>query len=160
VITIRTDSADVTRKAAAAIAGHVRTGDVLLLAGDLGAGKTTFTQGFGAALGITDPITSPTFTLLNEYRGSLRVLHADVYRLDSLQEVIDLGIDELVEEDAVALVEWGESAAPAFSNDHLSVRIEFGEGDDDRIITLVPSGRSWGARLDAMAASLTPWTTT
>ncbi|MFP5327534.1 MAG: tRNA (adenosine(37)-N6)-threonylcarbamoyltransferase complex ATPase subunit type 1 TsaE, partial [Acidimicrobiia bacterium] len=88
-----------------------------------------------------------------EYHGRLRVLHADVYRLESLQEVIDLGIGELVEEDSVALVEWGEAAAPALPG-HLTIRIEHGEGDDDRIITIDASGSGWTSRADAISAAL------
>lgn len=142
-----------TQAVAAAIATVVEAGDVILLSGDLGAGKTTFTQGFARALGVSDPVTSPTFTLLNEYHGRFRVLHADVYRLESLQEVIDLGIGELVEEDSVALVEWGEAAAPALPG-HLTIRIEHGEGDDDRIITIDASGSGWASRADAISAAL------
>jgi tRNA threonylcarbamoyladenosine biosynthesis protein TsaE len=151
-----TTSPTETQAIAAAVASVVRAGDVILLSGDLGAGKTTFTQGFARALGVTDPVTSPTFTLLNEYRGRLRVLHADVYRLESLQEVIDLGIGELVEEESVALVEWGEAAAPALPG-HLTITIEHGAGDDDRAISLSPSGTAWAERIDALEAALAKW---
>ena len=154
---LKTSSPAETQAIAAALASVVRAGDVILLSGDLGAGKTTFTQGFARALGVTDPVTSPTFTLMNEYRGRLRVLHADVYRLESLQEVIDLGIGELVEEDSVALVEWGEAAAPALPG-HLTITIEHGDGDDDRIMTLAPSGAAWLERIGAMEAALADWT--
>ena len=154
---LATTSPAETQALAAALASVVREGDVVLLSGDLGAGKTTFTQGFARALGVTEPVTSPTFTLLNEYRGRLRVLHADVYRLDSLQEVIDLGIGELVEEDSVALVEWGEAAAPALPG-HLTVTIEHGEGDDDRAITVSPSGAGWTARAELLEAAFAEWT--
>ena len=123
----------------AAVALLCVPGDVLLLAGDLGAGKTTFAQGFGAALGITEPITSPTFTLVRQYpvrRGSgLRVLlHADVYRLDHLHEVVDLGLGELVEDGGVALVEWGDAAAPVLGAGALTVRLDgrTGRGTTDR----------------------------
>ena len=153
---LTTTSPAESQAVAAALASVVRAGDVILLSGDLGAGKTTFAQGFARALGVTEPVTSPTFTLLNEYRGRLRVLHADVYRLDSLQEVIDLGIGELVEEDSVALVEWGEAAAPALPG-HLTVRIEHGEGDEDRIFLLTPSGGSWAERSAALEAALVNW---
>ena len=155
---LQTADPEQTQAVAAAVASVVRAGDVILLSGDLGAGKTTFTQGFARALGVTEPVTSPTFTLLNEYRGRLRVLHADVYRLDSLQEVIDLGIGELVEEDSVALVEWGEAAAPALPG-HLTITIEHGDGDDDRTITLRPSGTAWADRIDALETALAEWAT-
>jgi len=111
----------------AALAALVRPGDTVLLGGELGAGKTTFTQGLASALGAVGPVTSPTFVLVHTYRTALGwdLLHADVWRLEQLQEVIDLAIAELVEEGAAAVVEWGEVAAPALSRDCLHVAIAF-----------------------------------
>jgi tRNA threonylcarbamoyladenosine biosynthesis protein TsaE len=143
---LRTKSADDTRELAAELAAVARAGDIVLLSGELGAGKTTFTQGFGQGLGVTDPITSPTFTLMQIYPGRLKVLHVDVYRLEHLQEVIDLGLPELLDDEAVALIEWGEAAEPVLPADFLRVRIEFGEADDDRVMTIEPVGRSWTGR--------------
>lgn len=163
MIGARTKSPEDTRELAAAIAAVVTPGDVLLLAGDLGAGKTTFTQGFGRALGVTTPITSPTFTLLHEYDAThLKVLHADVYRLDRLQEVVDLGLTELVDgdDDAVALVEWGDVAEPALPKDFLEIRIAYPEGDaedDLRTFNLRAVGPSWVARLPALQRGLERW---
>lgn len=95
-----------THAVAAAIAGLVRAGDIVVLAGEMGAGKTAFAQGFGAALGVDEPITSPTFTLVHSYdTGRLPLHHADLYRLDNLSEVADLALLELAE-DGVVLVEW------------------------------------------------------
>ena len=153
-----TKSADDTRDLAAQLAGLCRTGDVLLLAGDLGAGKTTFAQGFGRALGVTGPITSPTFTLLQRYEGRLPMLHADVYRLDTINEVFDLGLPELVE-DAVALIEWGDVAAPALPADFLEIRLEWGDGDDDRRLTFRAVGPSWAARAGALRRAIDRWVT-
>ena len=162
-----TKSADDTRELGAAVAGLVRGGDIVLLAGDLGAGKTTFSQGFGRALGVDGPITSPTFTLVNEYQGrSLLVIHADVYRLDRLQEVVDLGISELVDDDAVALVEWGDVAEPAMPKDFLELRIAYGSGagdadgsaeDDTRTFDFRPIGPSWVPRTAALQQALGRW---
>ena len=159
MITCRTKSADDTRELAAAIAPTVRAGDVILLAGELGSGKTVFVQGFGRALGVQRPITSPTFTLLHEYdTSSCRIMHADLYRLDRLQEVIDLGIGELVDDEAIALVEWGDLAEAAFATDFLEVRFAYVEGEDDaRDVTLRTVGNAWSARLPALQRALERW---
>jgi tRNA threonylcarbamoyladenosine biosynthesis protein TsaE len=116
-----------TQRLGAALARLLRPGDTVLLGGELGAGKTTFTQGLAAALGVTEPVTSPTFVLLHSYRTSAGwdLLHADVWRLKQLQEVIDLAIPELLEEGAAAVVEWGEVAAPVLPPDCLYVTISF-----------------------------------
>jgi tRNA threonylcarbamoyladenosine biosynthesis protein TsaE len=159
VIHATTKSAEDTRELAAAVAPFVRTGDILLLAGELGAGKTCFTQGFGRALGVTEQITSPTFTLMHPYEGAtLRLLHADVYRLDHLQEIVDLGITELVDEDSVAVIEWGDMAEPVLPKDFLEVRITYGEVDDVRELELRPVGASWAARATALQRALERWT--
>jgi tRNA threonylcarbamoyladenosine biosynthesis protein TsaE len=111
----------------AALAPLLQPGDTVLLGGELGAGKTTFTKGLAAALGVAEPVTSPTFVLVRSYRtrAGWDLLHADVWRLNELQEVIDLAIPELQEEGAAAVVEWGELAAPALAPDYLHVEISF-----------------------------------
>ncbi len=159
--TVRTTSPDGTRALGRALASVVRAGDVLVLAGDLGAGKTTFAQGFAAALGVREPVTSPTFALVRPYRcgpdapGGVRtVLHADVYRLDRLSEVADLGLAQLVEDGAVALVEWGDAAAPVLGDEMLQVRIDPGEGDDERRVTVTPRGFGWAARAAEVGRAL------
>jgi tRNA threonylcarbamoyladenosine biosynthesis protein TsaE len=160
VIACRTKSADDTRELAAAIAPLVRGGDVILLAGELGSGKTVFAQGLGRALGVEGPITSPTFTLIHEYdTPELRIMHADLYRLDRMQEVIDLGIGELVDDEAVALVEWGDLAEAAFASDFLEVRFAYVEGEDDtRLVSARPVGAAWAVRLPALQRALDRWT--
>ena len=108
-------------------------GDLILLGGDLGAGKTTFTQGLARALGVSEPVTSPTFTLLHTYDGR-PASAAACRRLPARPPAGDHrpGLPELLEEGAAAVVEWGELAAPVLLPDYLDVRIDFGEGDDDR----------------------------
>ena len=135
----------------------VRAGDVVLLAGDLGAGKTAFSQGFGVALGVDEPITSPTFTLVNHYEGRLPLYHLDVYRLERLDEVADLGMAEFLDEGAVMLIEWGDTIAPVLPADFLEVRITLGAGDDDRLFELRAVGPRWQARQRAIGAALAPW---
>lgn len=111
----------------AAVGWLLRPGDTVLLGGDLGAGKTTFTKGMARALGVSGTVTSPTFVLMHTYRTAAGwdLLHADVWRLEQLQEVIELAIPELLEEGAAAVIEWGELAAPALAPDYLYVGISF-----------------------------------
>jgi tRNA threonylcarbamoyladenosine biosynthesis protein TsaE len=154
------------------LASLLRPGDTVLLGGDLGAGKTTFTQGLAAALGVSGPVTSPTFVLLHSYRTSAGwdLLHADVWRLEQLQEVIDLAIPELLEEGAAAVVEWGEMAAPALAPDYLHVAIDFAPGgptpgdfephggangaNGARRLVFTAVGPSWLGRMAELAAAL------
>jgi tRNA threonylcarbamoyladenosine biosynthesis protein TsaE len=158
VITTRTKSAAQTRDLAAAVAELARPGDLILLVGDLGAGKTAFVQGFGAALGIDEPITSPTFTLARQYRGRLELNHLDVYRLEQVEETLDLGLPELLDGPSATLIEWGDTILPALPADYLEVQLTYGEGDDDRTIQLRPVGARWGARSRALSAALGLWT--
>jgi tRNA threonylcarbamoyladenosine biosynthesis protein TsaE len=156
-----TASPEATRALAGRLAPLSRAGDVVLLVGDLGAGKTVFAQGFAAALGVEGPVTSPTFALVRHYRcGSASqvasLIHADVYRTGSLAEVVDLGLAELVEEDAVALVEWGDVAAPAFGESALEVTLRAPDAmasPDLRRISVSGRGR-WAGRGDEVAAAL------
>ena len=152
VIHLTSGSPTETRQAGAALSRLLAAGDVILLGGDLGAGKTTFTQGVARGLGVVEPVTSPTFTLLHSYEGAtgLLLLHADLYRLDYLQEVIDLGLPELLEEGAVAVVEWGELAAPVLVADYLDIRIGFGEHEDQRSLAMQPVGGRWAARMRSL----------
>ena len=161
MIAAATKSADDTRELAGAFAPFVRGGDILLLAGELGAGKTCFTQGLGRALGVDEQITSPTFTLMRPYDGAaLRLLHCDIYRLDHLQEIVDLGINELVDDDAIAVIEWGDMAEPVLPADFLEIRITYdedGDGDDARRFALRPVGSSWANRSGGLARALERW---
>jgi tRNA threonylcarbamoyladenosine biosynthesis protein TsaE len=147
-----TDSAEATRSLAASLAARSRPGDLLLLTGGLGAGKTTFAQGFARGLGIEGPVTSPTFTLVRQYPcagtvdGVRYLLHADVYRLDSLAEVVDLGLPEQLEDGAVALIEWGDVAEPVLGPSALTVHLApVGDGDERRL-TISGRGPDWVGR--------------
>ena len=157
MITALTKSADDTRDLGASLALLAQPGDVFLLSGHLGAGKTTFAQGFGRGLGIGEPVVSPTFVLVRSYQGRLPLVHCDVYRLDHVQEVIDLGLPEMLDEGAVALVEWGDVVASTLAPNFLEVRIEFGEADDERRFEVRAVGPSWPPRLDRLHATLVRW---
>jgi tRNA threonylcarbamoyladenosine biosynthesis protein TsaE len=148
---------DETRALAASLALLVGPGDLVLLAGELGTGKTAFVQGFGRALGVTAPITSPTFMLAQRYEGDFVVHHLDVYRLDQLHEVLELGVGELLDE-GVVIVEWGDVVAPVLPSDYLEVAMAFGDTPDERIIALRPVGPRWATRAEALTAAVAPWT--
>ena len=140
---------------AARLAPLVRRGDVIVLSGDLGAGKTAFTKGLCEALGVQEPVTSPTFTLMRTYstdRG-FPVHHLDVYRLDRLAELDDLGVTELID-DGVTVIEWGEAVTARLGNDYLHIHIGFGNGDDDRELEVALNGSRWTARYAAIVRAL------
>jgi tRNA threonylcarbamoyladenosine biosynthesis protein TsaE len=155
-----TSSVDETRELGSAVSSLARPGDVVVLAGDLGAGKTAFVQGFGRGLGVTDRITSPTFTLVHVYEGRLPVHHLDVYRLEQMNEALDLGLPEMLDEGGVVLVEWGDAILPLLPHDHLEVRLTFGPADDDRHVAFRTVGETWARRADALAGVLSPWPST
>ena len=153
----RTKSVDDTRALAAEVAALARPGDLLLLAGDLGTGKTAFVQGFARGLGVEEQVTSPAFVLVRSYEGRVPMVHLDVYRLDHLQELVDLGIAEMLDGEVVTLIEWGDVVAPALPADFLEVRLEPGDTDDDRILTIRAVGPMWPGRLAALRRTLARW---
>ena len=167
-LVVTSDSPDATRDMAGRLAALCAPGDVLLLMGDLGAGKTAFAQGFAAALGVKGPVTSPTFALVRQYRCAesatvTTLIHADVYRTGGPGEVVELALAELVEERAIALVEWGELAASALGDDALDVLLELpdpssnvaSDGVDQQKRTISISGRGrWSGRAEEVARAL------
>lgn len=165
MITLYSPSPAATQAIAAALAKLARAGDLVVLAGEMGSGKTWFTKGFAVALGITDHVTSPTFTLVHSYSGGrLPLHHVDVYRLDRMSEVADLSLAELLEESGtgkggVVLVEWGDVVAAMFGNDYLEVRLEVDDDDPEEARRLVvrPVGPGWATRWDAVRRALGEW---
>jgi tRNA threonylcarbamoyladenosine biosynthesis protein TsaE len=149
----------------ALLARFLRPGDTVLLGGELGAGKTTLTQGLASELGVGEPVTSPTFVLVHSYRTAAGwdLLHADVWRLEHLHEVIDLALPELLEDGAAAVVEWGEIAAPALAPDWLRVTITYDSGaagagsepmaTDGRQVVFGAFGPSWRSRMPLLSAA-------
>jgi tRNA threonylcarbamoyladenosine biosynthesis protein TsaE len=129
----------------------LRAGDVVVLDGELGTGKTVLAKGIAVALGVTEPVVSPTFTVVREYAAPTPLVHVDVYRLDHLQELHDLGFDDLVGEEAVTVVEWGDRVSAALPADRLRVLLEPGDGDDDRVVSIDAAGVAWGERVGALA---------
>jgi len=152
---LRASSLADTHAIAAALAGLSRSGDLIVLAGEMGAGKTAFAKGFGVALGVTEPITSPTFTLVHSYAaGKLTLHHADIYRLSTHNEVADLALAELLEYDGIVLVEWGDVVAGSLG-DHLLVQLDPDPDDEQaRLVTVGGVGRAWAARWERTQAAL------
>lgn len=155
MIELHSRSADDTRRVAAAIARVARPGDVIVLSGQMGAGKTAFAQGFARELGIHEPVTSPTYTLVHTYHAGRTTLHhADLYRLEHTAEVEDLGLDELVDGGSILLVEWGDVVD---LGPHLRVELQV-EGDgDDRAIHLTTDDRRWTMRWERLEAAVHEW---
>lgn len=126
------------------LAAVLRPGDLLVLFGKLGAGKTTLVQGIGAGLGVDRPVTSPTFVIARVHSsqsGGLPLVHADAYRLDSIAEIEDLDLETPAEE-AVTVVEWGEGLAEGLADERLEIIIGLDE-DDSRTVRLTGVGRRW-----------------
>lgn len=124
-----THSPEETKLAAAALARVVEPGSVVALDGDLGAGKTHFTQGLAAALGVVEPVTSPTFNLMCAYgSGRIPLYHFDLYRLDDAEQLEDVGFYEFMEGDGVACVEWASKFSDELPDDRLEVYLEVEEG--------------------------------
>ena len=152
--TLTTKGADQTEAVGEAIGSQLRVGDLVVLTGDLGAGKTTFAKGLARALGVTQKVTSPTFTIVQEYDGRLPVAHVDVYRLHRIQELHDFGFEELLES-RVTIVEWGEAIAAVLPLERIDVTLTLHDDDDDqRIVEVVAAGPAWAARRPALEAAL------
>jgi tRNA threonylcarbamoyladenosine biosynthesis protein TsaE len=131
-------------------AAMLRAGDVVLLAGRLGAGKTLFAAGIGEGLGVDEPLTSPSFVLARIHHGFLPVVHADVYRLGTSAEFDDLDLPEQAS-DGVLLVEWGDAVAAGVPDDHLLVRIDI-TGETSRVFKFIASGSWVGRPLEELTA--------
>jgi tRNA threonylcarbamoyladenosine biosynthesis protein TsaE len=153
---LRCTSPAVTRAAAAAVASTLLPGDVILLDGDLGAGKTTFVQGLARAMGVDDTVTSPTFTLMRSYPTAFGVdlLHVDLYRLESDAEIVALGLPELLDEGVVAAIEWGRRALPAIGPEHLGVELGLTDDEPARRVVLSPHGARWQSRWPDLEATV------
>jgi tRNA threonylcarbamoyladenosine biosynthesis protein TsaE len=144
---IRLSTVDDTRAFGRRLAAVLRPGDLVLLAGPLGAGKTALAQGIGAGLGVRGPVTSPTFVLARVHRGGrLPLVHVDAYRLGSMADVDDLDLDATAEE-SVTVVEWGHGLVEQLADEHLVVELDRRD-DDVRTARLLPHGSGWEQRLD------------
>lgn len=128
-----TDSPDKTIKLGKKIGKALCPGDIIALQGTLAAGKTTLTKGIASGLEVEDTVTSPTFTLISEYRGRLPLYHMDVYRLDSVEDFLDLGSEELIYGNGVSVIEWSEKIMEWLPHSAIIIRLSAGENDSRRI---------------------------
>lgn len=153
---LETESAAETQAVAAQLARHLRGGDVVALVGDLGTGKTAFTQGLAAGLGITAPVTSPTFVLVNRYRATDgRVLqHADCYRLaDAPAEMWDIGLTDLMAGDEIVVIEWADRIADLLPAERLEITFAY-LAENRRRLTFVGHGARWTTLVRRLRASV------
>ena len=138
-----------TQALGARLAGTLRAGDLIVLIGPLGAGKTALVQGIGAGLGVRGAVVSPTFVIARVHRGPLPLVHVDAYRLGSLDEVDDLDLDMDLA-DAVTVVEWGSGLVEQLAEARLEIVIERAEDSEQRTARLVPVGGDWATRVAAL----------
>ena len=135
-LTLHTNSPEETQALGVILAQHMPDQVVVALYGDLAAGKTCLTHGFGEAYAVVEAISSPTFTLVNEYHGSKLIYHLDLYRLTSMEELIDLGYEDLLDTpNGICLIEWAERADTMLPTEHIAIRMSH-EGEDLRKIEI------------------------
>ena len=133
------NSAQETEALGERLAARLRPGDVIAYTGDLGAGKTAFTRGLARGLGVADRVTSPTFTIVNEYEGGrLPLFHFDLYRMNSPEELFDIGWEDYLARGGVCAVEWSENVADALERDTVRVDIRRGGEESRRVISVEP----------------------
>ena len=134
-MTIQTHCPEQTESLGKKLAGLLRPGDVIAYYGDLGAGKTAFTRGIAAGLGVKEQVTSPTYTIVNEYlSGKMPLFHFDMYRLSSSDELFDIGWEDYLARGGVCAVEWSENAQGALEEPYIKVDIRRGDSDSQRVI--------------------------
>lgn len=143
MITYKTQSPSQTFQLGYALGRVLKAGDVVCLAGDLGAGKTLFTQGIAAGLGITAKVTSPTFAIIQVYEGPIFLFHIDLYRLDHPDDLIDIGFEEYMHPKGITIIEWPDKFSEFLPEQRLWLDFKRGEKDSERRITVQASGRRY-----------------
>lgn len=150
-ITIATSSADETRRIGEAMGRAARLGDIILLHGELGAGKTTLTQGILKGLGGDEYASSPTFVLISQYEARLTLYHVDLYRIDEPEDTFELGLDEILDGEGLCVVEWAERAPDQFPAERLSVEL-LRTGEHTRSLTIEATGPGYAGYLQEIDA--------
>lgn len=153
-IEIISDSSDFTKNLARSFSKILRPGDIILFTGELGGGKTTFISGIAEGFGLTENLSSPSFTLLNEYRiaGQKKLIHADLYRLENIDEVSGIGLEDYIyNKKSIICIEWGNRAEDLVKKEFLEVNLSYlmdeDNGDTKRKIIFRSTGRHWDLRL-------------
>jgi tRNA threonylcarbamoyladenosine biosynthesis protein TsaE len=150
---LRSESPEETQRLGSGLGRLAQPGDLFMLVGGLGAGKTCLTQGIAWGLDIDGYATSPTFVVINQYRGRLPLYHIDLYRLDSVEEVVDLGLDDYLYGNGVCVVEWADKAMNVLPPEHLLVEINY-VSDTVRDLILNPGGQRYRAMLSQLKKEL------
>lgn len=151
-LAVRTASPEQTEALGRALGAHLGAGDVVALSGALGAGKTVLARGIADGAGAGGSVASPTFTLIREYRGrTAPVIHVDLYRLTSRRELLEIGLDEVLEREAILVIEWAEKARALLPEEYLWIEIRFAEDESARDLQFIPYGRRAAEVLRALA---------
>lgn len=152
ILRATTTTPEETQHLGRALGEALEGGEALLMTGELGAGKTCLTQGIAWGLGVGEYARSPTFVLIAEYQGRMTLYHIDLYRLDDIREMEDLGLEEYFERGGVCVVEWAEKAGPILPSENLAIKIDV-DGVDMRTITLEARGQRHQALLNRLSTS-------
>ena len=153
LLEIISHSPEDTQNIGRALGAHASPGDVFLLIGPLGSGKTCLTQGIAWGLGVQEHARSPTFVIASQYQGRLTVYHIDLYRLDSPEEIDDLGLDEYLLGDGVCVVEWAEKAPHIFPEHHLTINIDVLD-EAARRLAFAASGQHYAQAINALKSAM------
>ncbi|MGE5677612.1 MAG: tRNA (adenosine(37)-N6)-threonylcarbamoyltransferase complex ATPase subunit type 1 TsaE [Pseudomonadota bacterium] len=151
-----TQSTEETSKIGEQLGKLVGIGNIICLSGDLGAGKTAFTKGIAKGLGVADYVTSPTYTIINEYEGRLPLYHFDVYRLNDVEEMYELGYEEYFFGDGVVVLEWADIVKEIIPKERLWITILNSKGDDTREIIMEATGEAYDKILKGMGQNEDP----
>ncbi len=153
VLRLISQSADYTRRLGEYLGKLAEAGDVYLLVGGLGSGKTCLAQGVARGLGVQQYVSSPSFVLIREHQGRLPFYHVDFYRLDRIEEIADLGLDDYLSGEGVCVIEWADKGMAVLPEEHLLVTMEY-LSEDERAITMEPRGGRYVSLVNALSSVL------